>query len=313
MSAAQRDPGYKETPDGRIAVLAKAQYGLISHKQAQEAGLSKSAIHRRRSTGEWMAVVPGVYRLASAPITWHQRLLAACLRLGPTAVASHRAAAALLQLDGFKEEIVEISTRKRVRSLADSVIHFAGSLPPHDVGSLDGVPVTAPARTLLDLGAVASKDVVELALEDALRKGLTTLARLRWELRQAGGKGRRGARVLRELLADRPPGTRTTDSALEVELFRLIKKAGLPLPIRQFVVTNGGAFVARPDFVYPQALLAIEADSYQHHSGRPNWDKDHTRHNKLTVLGWRVLRVTWEDLRERPETIIAAIKQALGL
>lgn len=230
MSSAQRNPGYKESPDVAVLRLASSQHGLVTYAQAVDLGLSKFAMHRRAASGEWLPIMSGVYRMASAPLTWRQRLLAGCLWIGLTAVASHRSAAALLELDGFDEEIVELTTTKRVRALPEMVIHVTNSLPPYDVGSIERIPLTAPARTLFDLGAVASKDVVELALEDALRRQLVTLTRLRWELQKAGGRGRRGGRVLGELLADRPAAYRPTESTLEVELLRLIREARLPLP-----------------------------------------------------------------------------------
>lgn len=310
MSRAERTPTCKESPEVDCAQLAAVQHGVISRQQAFQLGLSKSTIYRRVDSGGWVVVLPGVYRLTSVPTSWRQRLMAACV--WSEGFASHRSAAALGGLDGFPPGPIEVSTTRKINSRAGVIVHRVDQLPAHKVTVLDGIPVTTPTSTLLDLGAVVDPTKVEFALEDALRKGLTSLPRLRWELREAGGRGRRGTGILRSLLAERPPGYAPTESSMEVRLLRLIKKARLPAPEAQFVIKDQGKFVARPDFAYPMALLAIEAQSYRYHSGRRVWHKDLARQNRLTRLGWRIIHVTYEDLRSRPAEVIAAIRHALG-
>ena len=78
--------------DEQVRRKAKRQYGLITRAQALELGVSKSGIYRRRCAGEWKKFFPGVYRLTASPDSDHQRVLAACLALGPTALASHSTA-----------------------------------------------------------------------------------------------------------------------------------------------------------------------------------------------------------------------------
>lgn len=95
-------------PDQHLARLAARQYGLYTTDQALTAGLTSSALWRRRESGRVQRLEPEVYRAAGVPETWHQRLLIACLT--EDAVASHRAAAALFALDGFPPRIVEVVT-----------------------------------------------------------------------------------------------------------------------------------------------------------------------------------------------------------
>jgi very-short-patch-repair endonuclease len=245
------------------------------------------------------------------PTSWHQKAMGACLWSGEGSVTSHRAAAALWNFEGFTPKAVEISTPKKVRSRHSFlVVHTVRTLAPAEKTRVLGIPVTTPTRTLTDLAAVVDLDRVESALEDALRKGLTSLAKLRWTMENLA-RGRRGAVGLQKLLDERVSGEAPSASVLELRLSKLLSRSKLPRPVRQFEVRGGGKVVARLDFAYPDVLLAVEADGYRYHSGHSAWQKDLIRQNALMKRGWRVLRVTWEDLRLRPQEIIAEIEASL--
>jgi very-short-patch-repair endonuclease len=286
--------------------MAAGQYGVITRAQAISAGLSASGLDRRISSRRFRVIHPGVYRIAGTPPSWEQALVAACLWADGT--ASHRAAALLWRLDGAEREIVEITTARRVRA-ADVTIHTS-RLDPRDLTSVGRIPVTTVTRTLLDLGSVAKPTAVEAALTDALRRRLTTQDRLRRCLERAGGKGRRGAKVLRSILAT--VGTRRPESVLELRLIRLLRRAGLPEPVSQFNIRKDGAVLARVDLAYPGIRLAIEADGYRYHAGPGAWKRDLARRNAVTSLGWRVIHVTWEDVSTRPDEVVRQLRAAMG-
>jgi very-short-patch-repair endonuclease len=92
----------------------------------------------------------------------------------------------------------------------------------------------------------------------------------------------------------------------------LIRKYGLPRPVPQFrVFDEVGRFVARPDFAYPQAKVAVEAPSYAFHHDRQQWEKDQRRLNLLVASGWRVIYVTARQMRQQPEVVAAQIRSTL--
>lgn len=101
------------------------------------------------------------------------------------------------------------------------------------------------------------------------------------------------------------------ESVFERRLLRVLRAAGLPKPELQYEVRDGGRLVARVDFAYPDARLAIEADGFSHHSGRPAWERDRARGNVLVRLGWRVIRVTWRMCQEDPRAVTDAIARTL--
>ena len=250
-----------------------------------------------------------MYRVAGSPRIWEQSLMAACLHAGREAVVSHRAAAALWRLEGVDPGSVDIIAPRRVRS-ADITARRSPVSRRH-ITSIGPIPVTDPARTLLDLGAVVTPHIAERALDDALRRGLTTLDRLRRRLRAEGGNGRRGASVLRTLISARDPASAPAESALEARVRRLIAGSRLPTPVPQYEVRDQGRLLARVDYAWPDHMVALEADGYRYHSGRAAWQRDLTRRNALTGRGWRILHVTWEDLTRRPKAVTAAIRTAL--
>lgn len=219
------------SPDATCARIAAQQLGLISRIQALQCGLSAQAIRRRVNAGRWVQVLPGVYRLPGATLGWQQDVMAAVLWAGSGALASHRCAAALRGWDGISERIVEITTPRRLSSRPGIVIHERGPAQPQDADRLGPIPATGAARTLLDLGSMIPIDDLELVLEDALRRGHASLARLRWQIRAQGGKGTRGTASLRKLLEERPPGYRVTKSGLEIKVRRVLRTGRLPEPI----------------------------------------------------------------------------------
>ncbi|MGH2726588.1 MAG: type IV toxin-antitoxin system AbiEi family antitoxin domain-containing protein, partial [Actinomycetota bacterium] len=192
--------------DERLARLAARRHGIFSRAEALREGATRGYIARRVAKSRWETMAPGVYRLNGAVPSWRQQLLVACLWAGELGVASHRAAAALWQLAGFRTEPIEISVPRGVRLRRTGIVaHEVVALPHVDVTVVDAIPVTTPTRTLVDLGAVVSKDVLEEALDDALRRSLTTISRLRWRLMELSRRGRPGIPALRALIDAREP------------------------------------------------------------------------------------------------------------
>lgn len=305
MQDAVRPQMSKEEVERRCAAIARSQHGLITREQLLKTGLSARSLGRRLASGRLMVVHPCVYRVAGSPESPEQEILAACLWTG--GVVSHRTAAHLWRLEGVEPGSLEITSLRRVRS---SVVKaYRCRLPAEHVTKIGRIPVTTIPRTLFDLGAVADTATVEAAVTDALRRGRTTLARLRNCLDEAGGKGRPGASAFRSILE--ALGGQPVESVLELKLLRLLRRHGLPEPVCQFDVRKGNAVVARVDVAYPELRLAIEADGFRFHAGPGSWERDLARRNALTALGWHVIHVTWPDLSERPRRVAEDVRQAL--
>lgn len=313
MNVPQRPPLTPESVDRAIARLAAARHGVFSRTEALRAGATDRMIRQRLATGRWDRLHPAVYRLAGAPPSWRQALLAACLGGGEGAVASHRAAAGLFGLSGIDPGAVEITVpRGRRYRRAGVVAHETRRLPRVDVTVADRIPATSPARTLIDLSAVVEPDVLEEALDDALRSGLVSLPRLRWRMSELKRCGLAGIAVMRSLLDARGPADAVPASVLETRLLRLLTRAGLPAPVCQHPIREAGKLLAVVDFAYPAVRLAIEAEGYRYHSGRAKWRHDLSRRNSVTSRGWRVMHVTADDLETRPHAVCRTLARALA-
>lgn len=293
----------------RCTRIAAAQYGVITAAQALTAGLSPPAVRRLVRNGAWDRVRPSVYRLWTPPASddrWSQRLWAAGLWLGNAGAVSHRAASLWWRLDGISTAPVELTTSGRHRSSDPSLIlHRVVSFDTDDVVVRGGMRITSVPRTLIDLCAVAAPGIVEKAFECALRLGLSDGERIRSALAN-GGRRPRGAGILAELLDDFPGIS--TESVLETLVWGLLRDGGVPQPERQYQVRDAsGVVVARLDFAYPDALVAIEADGHAYHSTRRDWHRDRERQNILVRLGWKVYRITWDDATRRSRQVVSDI------
>lgn len=302
------------SPDQRIATVAAAQYGVFSRAQARRCGATDEVIRWRLKVGRWDRLHPSVYRLAGTTTTWRQHAMAACLHWGPGATLSHRAAVFVRGLSGYTRARVEITVprnRRRSRSRRILIHWLQDPIPEEDITIIDSIPVTKPARTLLDLATVEPEEVVERCLDDALRRRLVSLPFLESWLEDPRRSRHRGARVLQRLVAARAT-VGVTESPLEAAVLKLIRDAGLPIPTLQYEVRNGDRFVARVDFAYPDERVAIEADGFRFHDDRRGFDEERARGNELEAMGWRVLRVTSRHVEEDPEGVTAWVHRALS-
>ncbi len=263
----------------------------------------------RVRTGRWTQVWRGIYALPGSPPSARRALMMACLRAGEGAAISHSTAAWIIGFDGFRDDRIEISTSRGIQC-SGLVVHRVKSLPRWDVQVIDGIRLTTPTRTLIDLAGAVTSERLELCLEEALRRRLTSITYVRRRLNALRASGRPGIKALAKLLDERAPDTATTASRAQIRLRRLIRDSDLPPPQEEYVIYDGDRFIARVDFGYPSLKLAIEAESWEYHQGKAPWKRDLQRRNELAELGWEVTHVTWEDLTERPLETLDRIRAA---
>ena len=174
-----------------------------------------------------------------------------------------------------------------------------------DVVVKHGLRVTTPARTLLDLAAVAPRDTLERLIEEAQVQKLVASGGAARDGR--AGAGRRGVPMFREVVhfLDEPLFTR---SEAERRLGMLCRSAGLPLP--RMNMRRAGWEV---DAVWDAQRLVVEVDGRKFHSPAPQFERDRRKDGELMLAGYRVLRITWRRLTREPEQVIALIAAALSL
>ncbi len=223
---------------------------------------------------------------------------------GRGAVASHETAAALWGFRRGAAGPVEVTVPGRHRASRPGIrVHRTAALASGKVHRRQGIPLTAPARTLLDLARVLDDHALERAVDEAIVRRLVRERGLRAAV--AGAHRRAGAARLRRLLDGAPTITR---SHAEQRFRELMRDAELPSPILNAQV--GGYEV---DAYWPDRRLAVEIDGFRFHGTRGAFERDRRRDAALQTTGIRVLRVTWRRLDGAPAAVVATVAQALAV
>jgi very-short-patch-repair endonuclease len=287
--------------DWMLGAFAERQHGHVTRFQALAAGMGLGAFDGRVRRGYLYRVHRGVYRVGhTAPLDF-DREMAAVLACGTRTVLSHHSAAYLYALAPRPDGDVHVTGPER-HSRPGIRLHRS-PLAPGDVTRRHGVPLTRPARTLVDMAAGAEPLLIERAVEDALRRRLVTRPALEAE----AGRGRPGSAAIRKLLKlECAPAL--TRSEAEWRLVKLVRAAGLPAP--EHNVRMAGIEV---DLVWLAHGLVVEVDGFTYHSGRAAFERDRLRDARLTASGLRVMRITWRQLSARPHAVVARLAEALAV
>jgi hypothetical protein len=221
--------------------------------------------------------------------------MAAVLASGAGAVLSHRSAAALHDLRRTNRARIEVTVPGHAADARRGLdIHRSCTLAAADVTTVDGIPCTTVARTLLDLSDVVDARDVERACDQAEILERLDLGALHEQFER--NPTRHGTSVLRSLL-DTHHRPAPTWSELEERFLALVRAAGLPEPeVNAWVDPADGEHPLRVDFLWRGPRLIVETDGHASHRTRQAFERDRRRDQRLTLAGWRVVRVTWRQL-----------------
>lgn len=296
------------TPDDQLRKLADRQNGYFTWDQARGCGLSKNQIANRVAGHGWVKVLPRVYRQPGAPETVRTKLTAIQLWMGDDGHFTGRTAAFLFGLQG-------IDSPKPI-----TIARYAGGHPggvrlkrlrPDDRPAtrwVQGCRVAGLERVLLDLAASESPTIAGQALDDALRRRLTTLDRL-WEMVGEEQRGRKGVSALRQLLRGRDDRDATVRSEFETRMLRILRRIEADfIPNFRVEVASQTFFL---DFYIPSARLGIECHSMGWH-GPERHRADAQRHRLLVSTGLQVLYFTWDEVVLNPRQVELELRQAIA-
>lgn len=249
----------------------------------------------------------GVYSVGHRVRSIEARWMAATLAGGTGAALSHRSAAALWGVLRDRGGPVEITRPTGWRAPAGVIAH-RGSLPEDEVCIVDGIPITGISRTILDLAAVLSRRHLERALNEVEVRRLTDKLSVPGLLRRY--PRRRGSVALRALLADEAATRGITRSDLEDLFLTILDGADLPRPRLNAHVSVHGRFL-EVDCLWAQQRLAVELDGREVHRTGLAFETDRERDRLLLAEGWRVVRVTWRQLRYDSPAVLADLRALL--
>ena len=258
----------------------------------------------RAAAGRLHRIHQGVYAVGHPVLTVNGRRMAAVLAAGPGAVLSHASAAALWEIRRSAAARIDVSVRTRGgRAKRPGLrIHRAPTLRTDEITEHQGVRVTTPARTLLDLASSLPRRALERALDEAEIHELFDLRALSAVVTAHAGE--RGARALAEALAQDGAPT-LTDSELEELMLALCDDHRLQRP-------RPRAWVAglRVDFLFAPARLVVETDGYRFHRTRRAFERDRERDAILARAGYRVLRFTHRQMTREPALVAETIRSS---
>lgn len=287
-----------------IADLAARQRGVVTRAQLLRLGLTRDEIDNWLRSARLHSLYRGVYLLGHPRPIDGTCELGAVLACGPGAVVSHRTAAWLWRLLPRVEDVVDITLAGRHCGVKPGIrLHRLVALDRRDVRKLGGIPVTSPARTIIDVAAVVTPRELERAVAEAQARRLTRESELLSLLAQF--TGRPGTAALRSLVADAAPSL--TRSQAEDRLLALVRTAQLPPP--EVNVRVGHYEV---DFLWREQRLVVEVDGFRYHSSRGAFERDRLRDAALGGMGFRVIRITWRQIVRGPEAVVARIATALA-
>lgn len=239
------------SPEGAINQLARAQHGVFTRAQARELGATDAYLKRRLESGAYLSKHRGVYAVTAVPPSWEQSVMAFCLTNLGALWAARRTAARLWEMPGFERTHKEFCSVGNVRSRGGIKVRRLQTMPACDSTRIGPIPTTSPTRTLLDVASIVEPGTVELALDYAIRKGLTSISYLARRLDDLQADTNIRGAVIRKLIDERPPLARLPESPLETLTIQALRSDRLPIPSRQHEIWHQGSFLARVDLAYP--------------------------------------------------------------
>jgi very-short-patch-repair endonuclease len=272
------DVGRNAPPDRAIVVLAARQYGVVTTAQLVDAGVGRRAIARRVDRGWLVPRFRGVYQVGPVAARYGPEM-AAVLACGSGAALSHGSAAAIWGF-GKRDDEVHVRVTRDVRSRPGLRVHRTASL---NAVVHNGLPLTTPAQTLTDLRRTLTSHELERAEEQAHILGLVIPDE-----------------------DDRFP--EFTRSEGERRLKALCRAAGLPLPRMNARVAGWEV-----DAFWPAHRLVVEVDGYRFHRTQRRFESDRRKDAALTLAGYRVIRITWRQLRYEPLSVSAQLGALLSV
>jgi hypothetical protein len=278
--------------------------GAFTIDGAREAGASI----RRLRGADLVAPIRGI-RLPPGSDSLLDRCRAFALHRQHDFCFSHTTAAALYGAPLPRSIGTDIHVSIPGAGRAPAIPGFVGhKLSAWSTVDVDGLPVTTPEQTWLDLapmlGQAALVSVGDFFVSG--REPLTDPVRIARHV--AASRGRRGVARARLAVGRIRQGV---ESAGETRLRLLLADSGLPEPALNLDLhDSAGAFVARVDLAYPDARLALEYEGDIHRTDRVVWQRDIARRERVEDLGWRMVRITAADLTS-PADLVHRIRRLL--
>ena len=315
MEPAKTNRAHKVDLAEPVHEFGRDQHSIVTRRQLRAVGASDDDIDHELAARRLFREAPGAFRPWGVKRSWHLRASAALLSARAPALISHRSAAWLYGIDEHMPGIIDVTVPRHRRPRARPGVQFHESqlfdVAAETAEVRDGLAVTGVARTLLDsCGELRSlPDRLDL-LDEARRLKLVDWDRL-WDcLVVHTGRGRPGLRRYRDVLLARD-GTAPAGTKFARRVGLLLESAGLPAPLYEHPVEHAeGTYYLDLAYLTPRRV-AVECVGRIGHDFEGAFESDPVRRNRLQLLGWIVIEVTWRRFVNAPQEVVAEVLQAL--
>ena len=280
-----------------MAAIAARQHGRVHIEQLHRLGISKGAVDKAVASGRLHREHRGVYAVGYPDVGGrHGRWMGAVLACGERAALSGRSAATLWGIRDGEGPRVDVTVPGAGSRRRPGIATSRARLHPDDVTRRRGIPVVSVARVLVELSAILDDDELQRTVREAQYQRVFVLEQTLAALERCP------CRRLTVLLQD----LTGTESPLEDDFLRIVRRYGLPKPAEQRRI-NGH----RVDFLYAAERVVVELDGGRAHRTLDAFQRDRSQSNALQLAGYLVLRFTWADLRRRPAHVARTVRAAL--
>ena len=234
--------------------------------------------------------------------------MAAVLASGHEAVLSHWSAAHLWMIRPNSRSRIDVTVPHRSRSSKPIRRHIS-PVPEDERTVKAGVPVTTAPRTILDLAATESADVVENLLRESEHRQLSDRLSLPDLIeRYRGKRGTRKVQLALDRLKEEPIGRKR--SPMEERFAPFLRGHRLPLPrFNDWIVLSDKRYCV--DCHWPNLRQIVELDGWDGHSTRTAFREDRARDRRLTAAGYTVTHITWNQQDDEPAEIASDLRSLL--
>ncbi len=290
----------QSSPGDRLAALARRQHGVWTRRQAFECGFTDKMIRVRTGRGEWICLDTAVYAHAMSLPTWERSVMAAVLA-EPWAAASHRSAAVLHGLRGFRPGRAEITVRAGANARGRlAVVHRGVDVPTVRVRGID---VTSVPHTFIDLAQVVSEERLRIALDDLIRRAPTSLDQVRDRYSELAPRGGRRLSPLKAVLLRYGTAPPCTESELEHHLHAVLDDPRVPAIHWQAPFPGQQPGEQRVDGLIPDWSIVVEGDGRAWHTRVDDFERDRRRDAEAAAHGLLTLRFTWNQITHEPSWV----------
>lgn len=294
-----------------VADLSSGQHGAVALIQLDRLGIDRSQRHRWVKAGLLKRAGPRSYFVTGSVDTWQRQAWAAAADVAGRGYVAGRTAARLNRLDGFWQErgTPEVLLRREHRGCRLPYVVRATSRPlgVGDTVRIDGIRCLSAERLIVESPLFEfTVAETENAIDSAVRSRRVSEGSLRAAVLDSIRPGVAGD-LLREALIDAGG-----ESRLERWFLAIVRSGGLARPTMRVAVRAEGGWAARLDALFAGGLV-VELEGHATHSLRRQRQHDEERRTTLTLQGYRVIVFTYSDVRDRPEWVLARLREAIAL